>query len=577
MSAATSSNPFAIAVAWTLVNGLWQAAAAWLLYAGCTRSTRDPAFRSALAQGLLVTLVCAQLLTLAYLVGRDVRFDPVAAVLRDAAVPPMPDAAGIVPLLARAEPGPLRRAVVALEPWLPAVASMWLAVVAAQLCLAARDWHALSSILRSARPIRDDVRSRYERFAGLLRLRRPVRFLESPLIGLPATARWRRPAVLTPPPHVLAVTARELELLVVHELAHVARGDALHAVVRAAVVWLYGWHPAVRALARHALHAAEEAADDLAASAIGDRLGYARALLNAEDRRPDLPMALSAGGGSLGVRLRRLVQTPGPGLDRSRGARLGATLIVGPLLFAGAAAFAASEASERRGDAWLQTRGLQAAVLETIAPGPGSDELGAALEAALVAVRNGDGRDVTARTAALDRAANAAVAGFDPHTTARFRTRFSDLSLGARRRLSCGEFGAAVEREELSQALLQASVESADAPTKQRYARASLVVASILPEADFGKGILRLLGDPRLYGNLGLTGWEQRRLYEAGRLHVARSSAIVHDLVEAERGEPLTDGGAAAVAAAAAHAPYLYEYWAARVAPGRRVAAESAR
>ena len=105
-----------------------------------------------------------------------------------------------------------------------------------------------------------------------------ARWLESPSARTPVVAGWLRPAVLLPPGW-REWSQTKLAAVVSHETAHIRRADpsfmALAALNRA-VLW---FHPLSWWLERRIASEAELACDDEASLVLGDRLEYARALV----------------------------------------------------------------------------------------------------------------------------------------------------------------------------------------------------------------------------------------------------------------------------------------------------------
>jgi hypothetical protein len=95
-----------------------------------------------------------------------------------------------------------------------------------------------------------------------------------------------------------------------HELAHLKRGDARWLAWIGAVETVLFFNPAVWAMAKRARMAAEQACDDLVVNWQGDRRNYAQALLSVEEWRGER-MALAASGagssGGLKARIRRVL------------------------------------------------------------------------------------------------------------------------------------------------------------------------------------------------------------------------------------------------------------------------------
>jgi D-alanyl-D-alanine endopeptidase (penicillin-binding protein 7) len=118
--------------------------------------------------------------------------------------------------------------------------------------------------------------------------------------------------VLVPVAAMLALSPEALEALLVHELAHVRRGDFLANILQTLAEALLFYHPAVWWLSRRIRQEREHCCDDAAVSACGDPILYASALAGLEELRiqpiliPDL--APAASGGKLMSRIQRLLR-----------------------------------------------------------------------------------------------------------------------------------------------------------------------------------------------------------------------------------------------------------------------------
>jgi beta-lactamase regulating signal transducer with metallopeptidase domain len=116
----------------------------------------------------------------------------------------------------------------------------------------------LGDVLRAAQPAPPDVRARVLAFANRLGLRRSPqpRLIGArlPPLVLPAPGR---PLLLLPERLVAQLEDDELDALLVHELAHVRRGDHWFRLIEAAATVLFWWHP-VTWWARRQLRYAEE-------------------------------------------------------------------------------------------------------------------------------------------------------------------------------------------------------------------------------------------------------------------------------------------------------------------------------
>ena len=123
-----------------------------------------------------------------------------------------------------------------------------------------------------------------------------------------------RPVILMPVGLLAGLPARQVEAILLHELAHIRRHDYLVNLMQIVVEGLVFYHPAVWWISGVIRAERENCCDDLAVATQGDALAYAAALTALEQKRGAVRDAvLAATGGSLVKRVRRLlVQPEGP-------------------------------------------------------------------------------------------------------------------------------------------------------------------------------------------------------------------------------------------------------------------------
>jgi hypothetical protein len=137
-------------------------------------------------------------------------------------------------------------------------------------------------------------------------------------IASPFTARLLRPVVWLPLSLLTRLPVEQVEALIAHELAHIARLDWLWNGMQCVVESLLFFHPAAWWLSRRIRLEREQACDDLAVAACGNAIALAEALAQLEcDRQPNPRLVLAAQGGSLMQRITRLL-TGEPGRARWR-------------------------------------------------------------------------------------------------------------------------------------------------------------------------------------------------------------------------------------------------------------------
>ncbi|MCY1044817.1 M48 family metalloprotease [Corallococcus sp. bb12-1] len=196
-------------------------------------------------------------------------------------------------------------------PWL--VLAWGMGVAASSLRLL-KGWMLLRRQVHEAVHASLEWQERLEAMARRLGLTRPVRLLVSSKLEVPSTMGWLKPVVLLPAATLTGLSVRELEMVLAHELAHIRRHDFAVNVVQTLVETLLFYHPVVWWMSQVIRVERENCCDDLAVRQGPGALPYARALTALEALRSQGTgaggPALSALGGSLTDRVRRLVVAP---------------------------------------------------------------------------------------------------------------------------------------------------------------------------------------------------------------------------------------------------------------------------
>ncbi len=182
----------------------------------------------------------------------------------------------------------------------------------------------VARLRRRSEPIADErLHAMFAALQNRVALRRPVELRESIAVACPAAIGWRRPAVLLPVDRA-GWTDDQLRAALAHELAHVARGDFAWRATACAAAAVHFWHPLVHLLARRLAHVQELAADGMAATAMGDRAAYLRALselsLRLDDslRRRTAPLVLPTFSSGLARRIAMLRSKDGSAAEGRR-------------------------------------------------------------------------------------------------------------------------------------------------------------------------------------------------------------------------------------------------------------------
>ena len=291
------ATPMAGAVGWALLHSLWEGAIVSVALAFALRVMKSSRARYAAACMAMLAILGGFAVTL-------VRLAPGGMAGAQAAgwqaAPAWNGPAGMD------SGGTLGPGLAAIVPWL---APFWIAGV----CMFYL-WHVMSwiSVCRLRRrgvcAAPREWQARIVSLSAQLRLSRPVQLLESCLVNTPIVLGHFRPVILMPIGLLAGMPPRQIEAILLHELAHVRRYDYLVNVLQRSVEGLLFYHPAVWWISHVIRVEREHCCDDAVVELNGDAYEYATALAALEENRwPGREPALAATGGGLVKRVRRLL------------------------------------------------------------------------------------------------------------------------------------------------------------------------------------------------------------------------------------------------------------------------------
>ncbi len=305
---------------WTLLHFLWQgtlialilAALMWLL------KNRHPSLRYFLSCASLVIMLACPIVT--YLVlDRGNATPPVETVLPPTEVVTEPTLVNdvpaqpvVAPVVFAPEGGTGKKASWLernLKPWLPYLVVFWgIGVLVLSIRLLGGLWFLRKLRTRLTKPVSSVLIVQLNSVAARLGLARTVQLRESLVITVPLVIGWLRPMILLPSSAISGLSVKQLEMILAHELAHIARHDYFVNLLQSVIETLLFYHPAVWWVSAKIRHERELCCDDLAVKVCGgDKQSYAQALSDLDDLRPNLQLAQAATGGSLVKRILRLV------------------------------------------------------------------------------------------------------------------------------------------------------------------------------------------------------------------------------------------------------------------------------
>jgi beta-lactamase regulating signal transducer with metallopeptidase domain len=121
------------------------------------------------------------------------------------------------------------------------------------------------------------------KFATKLKLNKKIEILESALVRSPVVIGHLKPLILFPIGIINKLDTEDVEAILSHELAHVLRNDYLINILMNIVESLYYYHPAVWWLSSQTKIERENSCDDIAINLCGNKVAYAKSLVTVQE------------------------------------------------------------------------------------------------------------------------------------------------------------------------------------------------------------------------------------------------------------------------------------------------------
>ncbi len=141
-------------------------------------------------------------------------------------------------------------------------------------------------------------------------IKKVVRLMESAVVRVPMVVGHLKPIILLPVGTITGLSPQQLEAILAHELAHIARHDYLVNILQSIVEIFFFYHPGVWWLSKTIRQERENCCDDVAIAYNHDSLTFAKALTSLQEhhwKQPELSMALGGKKSHLKARIERVL------------------------------------------------------------------------------------------------------------------------------------------------------------------------------------------------------------------------------------------------------------------------------
>mgnify|MGYP000324305871 CR=1 FL=1 len=218
---------------------------------------------------------------------------------------------------------------------LPYVSILWFTVVtflATKLIIELYNVNQLPK--KGTVPAEAALQQRFEELVNKINVRKTPRLLISLKTDIPMAIGWLRPVILIPAAMLSGLTPAQLDMLILHELAHIRRHDYLVNFFQTLIETLLFFHPAVLWISKQMRNEREYCSDDIAVKVAGSPIAYAHTLADTasickKHRHHAIPnMAMAASGGDLKQRVVRLIDQHHCSSNDDSGKFLASVLII---------------------------------------------------------------------------------------------------------------------------------------------------------------------------------------------------------------------------------------------------------
>ena len=197
--------------------------------------------------------------------------------------------------------------------WTTLFLAVWFAFLAGQCARLACSYVHLRRLKERGRPPSREQQANFDAWMMTCSIRRPARLLISSTVPMPVAVGFQHPAVVLPEALLGGLTAMELDHVLLHELAHIARRDDWTNLLARIAGAALALHPVAAFVLRQIDRERELACDDWVVAATGAARPYAASLarlfeLCTSRRSALLASGIADGGSQLGNRIAMLLR-----------------------------------------------------------------------------------------------------------------------------------------------------------------------------------------------------------------------------------------------------------------------------
>ncbi len=304
------SKELVYALGWTVVHSLWQAVGVAFIMAGVLLALQKHSsnLRYRLTCGALLVVLALAVFTF-FDLYQFARHKNVIEITQLALAP----SADATPVLAETQviPTLLERITSYFNDHLPLIVSVWLLGLSLFMIRLIGGLAYLDHLKTNyTYPLESHWEDMLEYLAEQLPIKRTVELMESALVQVPIVVGHFKPIILMPVGAVNGLTVEQVEAILAHELAHIARNDYILNVVQSVIEALFYFNPAVWWISANIRTERENCCDDVAIQLCKNKLTYAKALVAIQEMNqaaPNLAMAFGKRKGQFLNRIRRIL------------------------------------------------------------------------------------------------------------------------------------------------------------------------------------------------------------------------------------------------------------------------------